>query len=193
MIDPIKVVAIGGTTRPNSSSEKALRIAARAAQNAGAQVCFITGSDLILPIYETQASDREERAIHLVQQVRGADGLLVSSPGYHGGMSGLIKNAIDYLEDLNNDARPYLHGRAVGCIASAYGWQASVTTLHQLRQVTHALRGWPTPMGGAINSQVTKFDESGESTDAAAISNLELIGTQVVEFAQAFRQPKPLA
>ncbi len=193
MIDPIKIVAIGGTTRPNSSSEKALRIAARAAQNAGAQVCFITGSDLILPIYETQASDREERAIHLVQQVRGADGLLVSSPGYHGGMSGLIKNAIDYLEDLNNDARPYLHGRAVGCIASAYGWQASVTTLHQLRQVTHALRGWPTPMGGAINSQVTKFDESGESTDAAAISNLELIGTQVVEFAQAFRQPKPLA
>ncbi|MGB4325650.1 MAG: NAD(P)H-dependent oxidoreductase [Candidatus Nanopelagicales bacterium] len=193
MIDPIKIVAIGGTTRPNSSSEKALRIAARAAQNAGAQVCFITGSDLILPIYETQASDREERAMHLVQQVRGADGLLVSSPGYHGGMSGLIKNAIDYLEDLNNDARPYLHGRAVGCIASAYGWQASVTTLHQLRQVTHALRGWPTPMGGAINSQVTKFDESGESTDAAAISNLELIGTQVVEFAQAFRQPKPLA
>lgn len=193
MIDPIKVVAIGGTTHPNSSSEKALRIAARAAQNAGAQVCFITGSDLILPIYETQASDREERAMHLVQQVRGADGLLVSSPGYHGGMSGLIKNAIDYLEDLNNDARPYLHGRAVGCIASAYGWQASVTTLHQLRQVTHALRGWPTPMGGAINSQVTKFDESGESTDAAAISNLELIGTQVVEFAQAFRQPKPLA
>jgi FMN reductase len=193
MIDPIKVVAIGGTTRPNSSSEKALRIAARAAQNAGAQVCFITGSDLILPIYETQASDREERAIHLVQQVRGADGLLVSSPGYHGGMSGLIKNAIDYLEDLNNDARPYLHGRAVGCIASAYGWQASVTTLHQLRQVTHALRGWPTPMGGAINSQVTQFDESGESTDAAAISNLELIGTQVVEFAQAFRQPNPLA
>lgn len=193
MIDPIKVVAIGGTTRPNSSSEKALRIAARAAQNAGAQVCFITGSDLILPIYETQASDREERAMHLVQQVRGADGLLVSSPGYHGGMSGLIKNAIDYLEDLNNDARPYLYGRAVGCIASAYGWQASVTTLHQLRQVTHALRGWPTPMGGAINSQVTKFDESGESTDAAAISNLELIGTQVVEFAQAFRQPKPLA
>ncbi len=193
MIDPIKIVAIGGTTRPNSSSEKALRIAARAAQNAGAQVCFITGSDLILPIYETQASDREERAIHLVQQVRGADGSLVSSPGYHGGMSGLIKNAIDYLEDLNNDARPYLHGRAVGCIASAYGWQASVTTLHQLRQVTHALRGWPTPMGGAINSQVTKFDESGESTDAAAISNLELIGTQVVEFAQAFRQPKPLA
>ncbi len=193
MIDPIKIVAIGGTTRPNSSSEKALRIAARAAQHSGAQVCFITGSDLILPIYETQSSDRDERAIRLVQQVRGADGLLISSPGYHGGMSGLIKNAIDYLEDLSDDARPYLHGRAVGCIASAYGWQASVTTLHQLRQVTHALRGWPTPMGGAINSQVTQFDESGQSTDVAAISNLELIGTQVVEFARAFRQPTPLS
>jgi FMN reductase len=100
-------------------------------------------------------------------------------------MSGLVKNAIDYLEDLSGDERPYLHGRAVGCISCAYGWQASVTTLHQLRQVTHALRGWPTPMGGAINSQVTIFDEDGGSSDAAAIGNLELVGTQVVEFARA--------
>jgi FMN reductase len=192
MSDLIHIVAIGGTTRPGSSSEKVLRVSARAAQDAGARVTFITGSDLILPIYETRTSERDERAQHLVAQVRNADGILISSPGYHGGMSGLIKNAIDYLEDLNDDPRPYLHGRAVGCIASAYGWQASVTTLHQLRQVTHALRGWPTPLGGAINSQVTQFDDAGESTDSAAISNLHIIGSQVVKFARAFRQTTPL-
>lgn len=191
MSELIHIVAIGGTTRPDSSSEKALRISAGAALDAGARVTFITGSDLILPIYETGNRERDERAQYLVDQVRNADGILISSPGYHGAMSGLIKNAIDYLEDLSNDPRPYLHGRAVGCIASAYGWQASVTTLHQLRQVTHALRGWPTPLGGAINSQITQFDDAGESTDSAAISHLKIIGSQVVEFAHAFRQTKP--
>lgn len=192
MSELIHIVAIGGTTRPDSSSEKALRISAGAARDAGAGITYITGSDLILPIYETQTSERDERAQHLVAQVRSADGVLISSPGYHGGMSGLIKNAIDYLEDLSDDPRPYLQGRAVGCIASAYGWQASVTTLNQLRQITHALRGWPTPLGGAINSQITQFDDARESNDSAAISHLKIIGSQVVEFAHAFRQTMPL-
>jgi FMN reductase len=183
---PISIIAIGGTTRPKSSSELALHVAARAATNAGAHVTMITGTDLLLPIYDTQSHERDSRATFLVDKVRQADGILLSSPGYHGGMSGLVKNAIDYLEDLSGDERPYLHGRAVGCISCAYGWQASVSTLHQLRQVTHALRGWPTPMGGVINSQVTIFDEHGGSSDAAAIGNLELVGTQVVEFARAF-------
>lgn len=186
MTKPITIVAIGGTTRSKSSSELALRVAARAATNAGARVTMITGADLLLPIYDTQSQERDSRAAFLVDKVRHADGVLLSSPGYHGGMSGLVKNAIDYLEDLRSDERPYLHGRAVGCISCAYGWQASVSTLHQLRQVTHALRGWPTPMGGAVNSQVTTFDVHGGSSDATAIDNLKLVGTQVVAFARAF-------
>ena len=40
---------------------------------------------------------------------RWADGLLVASPGYHGGISGMMKNALDYVEDLRADERVYLH------------------------------------------------------------------------------------
>jgi len=102
-------------------------------------------------------------------------------------MSGLFKNAIDYLEDLREDERPYLQGRGVGCIATAYGSQAAVATLQQLRQITHALRGWPTPLGGAINSLVSKFDNDGGCSDDSATTTLEMIGQQVVEFAQKHR------
>jgi FMN reductase len=182
----IQVVAIGGTTRPNSSSEKALRIAAQAAKDAGAQVSFITGTDLLMPIYDTQCFERTAESLHLIEQIRNADGVLISSPGYHGGMSGLIKNAIDYLEDLSGERRPYLDGRAVGCVAVAHGWQASVTTLHQLRHITHALRGWPTPMGAAVNTTETQFNADGTLEDLAAHAALARIGTQVVDFAEAF-------
>jgi FMN reductase len=182
----IQVVAIGGTTRPNSSSEKALRIAAQAATDAGAQVSFITGTDLLMPIYDTQSTERAAESLHLIERIRHADGVLISSPGYHGGMSGLIKNAIDYLEDLSGERRPYLDGRAVGCVAVAHGWQASVTTLHQLRQITHALRGWPTPMGAAVNTAETQFSADGTLEDLAAQAALTRVGPQVVDFAEAF-------
>ncbi|MDA9017464.1 MAG: NAD(P)H-dependent oxidoreductase [Candidatus Nanopelagicales bacterium] len=186
MTQRIQVVAIGGTTRPNSSSEKALRIAAQASKDAGAQVSFITGADLLMPIYDTQSTERAAESLHLIEQIRNADGVLISSPGYHGGMSGLIKNAIDYLEDLSGDRRPYLDGRAVGCVAVAHGWQASVTTLHQLRHITHALRGWPTPMGAAVNTAETQFSADGTLENPAANAALTRIGAQVVDFAEAF-------
>jgi len=183
-MSPVRILALGGSTRPGSSSEKALRIAAQAAEEAGASVTMITGRDLMLPIYDTESDAREPKAVALVEAVRSADGLLISSPGYHGGISGMMKNALDYIEDLRQDDPAYLHGRAVGCIAVAYGWQATVSTLHQLRQVTHALRGWPTPLGGTVNASVTAFADDGTINDAATQDQLRTIGLQVVEFAR---------
>jgi FMN reductase len=184
MMNEIRILAIGGSTRPNSSSEKALRIAADGAREAGGTVTVITSRDLMLPIYDTESQDRDPKAVALVDAVRSAHGIIVSSPGYHGGISGMMKNALDYIEDLGREDPPYLHGRAVGCIAVAYGWQATVSTLHQLRQVAHALRGWPTPLGGTINASVTEFAEDGSLADQSAQEQLRTIGTQVVEVAR---------
>jgi FMN reductase len=93
-----------------------------------------------------------------------------------------VKNALDYTEELRMDARPYLDGRAVACIACASGWQATTTTLISLRSIVHALRGWPTPLGVAINSTVTRFDADG-GVDESVGRQLETAGREVVAFA----------
>ena len=62
-----------------------------------------------------------------------ADGILLGSPGYHGGVSGLVKNALDYTEDMRGDERPYFDGRPVGAVATGAGWQGAVTTLTAMR------------------------------------------------------------
>ena len=64
-----------------------MRLAARGARDAGAHVTAITGRELMLPIYDTETSDRTPQALALVEAVRGAHGLLVASPSYHGGGS----------------------------------------------------------------------------------------------------------
>ena len=72
-----------------------------------------------------------------------------------------MKNALDYTEDMCKDAEPYLDGRAVGLIVCGHGWQSTGVVLSAFRSIVHALRGWPTPMGVAINTLVERFDEKG--------------------------------
>lgn len=179
----ISVVGIGGSLRNSSQSERALRIALEGAQELGAETTVITGDDLVLPFYDPAVPDRSDAARHLVERLRTADGVVLVSPGYHGTISGLMKNALDYVEDLRQDVRPYLDGRAVGCVAVALGWQAAVTTLTSLRSIVHSLRGWPTPLGSAVNSAEVRFDNGACSSETVA-SNLRTIGRQVAEFAQ---------
>jgi FMN reductase len=167
-----------------AASERALRIAAQECLDAGATVEFLTGRDLIVPIYDTEAPVPEPATRALVDAMRRADGLLLASPGYHGAVSGLVKNALDYAEELRRDDRPYLEGRAVGLIAVAHGWQTAVSTLTQLRTVVHALRGWPTPLGIAVNDAAGLIGADVGTTDPALVQQLRTMARQVVTFAQ---------
>jgi FMN reductase len=181
---PIKILGIGGSTRASSSAERALAFAAAQARLAGADVELFVGRRLMFPIFDTETAERTDDVLEFLAAVRRADALIVAAPGYHGALSGMIKNALDYLEDLRTDASVYLDGMAVGCIAVASGWQATTSTLQSLRQVVHALRGWPTPLGVAINSSVTRFCDDGRPDDESAASQLRTVGEQVVEFAR---------
>jgi FMN reductase len=179
------IVGLGGTVRPGSSSERALIKSLNAAEAAGARTDLFGGAFLSsLPIYNPHLPPCGGESGRFLEAVRRADGVIVSSPGYHGSISGLVKNALDVLEGLREDSRPYLHGRAVGCIVAASGAQACGSTLAALRSIVHALRGWPTPFGAALNSS-SLFDDEGEFNDARDAWQVETVAQQVVEFALA--------
>lgn len=176
------VVGIGGTTRPGSGTERALLESLNAAAMAGADTIAICGEALLLPLYRPDQSDRTPEARFLVEAIRKADGIIVASPSYHGGVSGLVKNALDYVEDLQGDSRVYLDGRAVGCIACGAGWNATGQTLGGMRAIVHALRGWPTPLGVVVNTSAAQADHGGNTDE-----QLRIVGRQVVAFANAMR------
>jgi FMN reductase len=158
-----------------------LSLALSAIERRGGTVRLFGGNALrALPHYGAQTGTDASR--ELLAAVRQADGLILASPGYHGSVSGLVKNAIDHLEETARDPRPYLQGMPVGLIATAYGWQATGSTLAALRSIVHALRGWPTPFGAAINSSATPFQD-GACSDSAIADQLTLVGHQVFDFA----------
>lgn len=181
------IVGIGGSTRARSVTERSLCLSLKSAEDVGAQTSIFGGTYLArLPICAPEKTERSPEQIEFIEAVRISDGIIVATPGYHGGVSGLVKNALDLLEDLREDKRCYLEGRAVGCIVTASGWQTCGTALSALRSIVHALRGWPTPLGAALNSSEGIFDASGECIDEKAATQLAIVGRQVVEFAHRF-------
>jgi FMN reductase len=181
---PRLIVGIGGTEREGSVTEACLREALHAAEQRGARVKLFSAISLALPMFNPTVDHRSGPAVTLIEGVRECDGLVLGSPAYHGGLSGLVKNALDYLEDLHDDQRPYLDGRAVGCIVCAYGGQATASTLTSMRNIVHALRGWPTPLGVTVSSD-SQMVGDGTVTGQPLRARLHVLGQQVVEFARS--------
>lgn len=171
------ILGIGGTVSSSSSSERVLEEALAAARDGGAETLAFTGAQMRrLPMYDPATAHRVPAARELVDALRMADGVIISSSAYHGVPSGMLKNALDYVEDLAHDDRPYLSGLPVGLISVALGWQGAVQNLSVLRTVVHSLRGWPTPYGCTINAA-----ERDRDLDAA----LTLVAREVVDAAGA--------
>lgn len=183
MPDGPLIVGFGGSTGPMSMTSLLLERCLAHAVTRGARTLVLGGDELgTLPIYGADGEPPTPVATALVEAVREADCVVIATPGYHGGMSGLVKNALDHLEGLRDDPRPYLDGRAVGVIVSAAGWQAAGTALVSVRSAIHALRGWPTPFGVTVNSVEQPINDDG-SFDQRVDGALEILAGQLVEFA----------
>ena len=169
------IVGIDGTTVAGSSTERALVMALEAARAAGLRTYLFGGEALAtLPLYVPCLSVRTRGEHGLVTSIGEASGVIIASPGYHGGVWGLVKNAIDQMEETARDPRPYLDNLPVGLIATAYGWQATGSTIAGLRAIVHALRGPPTSFAAAVKSAVCRFDADGGGSEAA-------VGRQVAD------------
>lgn len=176
------IVGIAGALNAGSASELAARAVLDRARSLGAETDLISGAMLEAPIYAYGRIEESENMRALVEKIGRADGLVIVSPSYHGCISGLLKNALDYVEELSGDARPYLSQRPVACISVAGGWQGASATLQALRNIVHALRGWPTPLGIALNSQQQRLPVDGAGGDEKTRGQLQTAADEVLSF-----------
>ncbi len=178
------IVGLGGTIREGSTAERALRAALARAAHLGCDTALFAGGALPAEIYDPSSPERSDQARSMVDALRRADGVIIATPAYHGSVSGLVKNAIDFIEDLRGDERVYLQDRAVGTIVCADGPQAMGATVAALRAIVHSLRGWPTPYAATLNSRQRPFGQDGQPSDPAAVQACEAVADDVVRFAR---------
>jgi multimeric flavodoxin WrbA len=127
----VKVLGINGSPRPYGNSFQALKLALRAAELEGAEVELVNlyeyeikpclgcvSDDIKACVYPCPINDD---MVKLYPKVIECDALIISSPIYWFGVSGLLKNFLDRLTVLENmiyiDGRSWLDGKVVGFIA----------------------------------------------------------------------------
>jgi FMN reductase len=186
-----RVVGIGGAIRHGSTSETALRWVMAAIAARGIDTTTFLGADLNVALFDPAAgaASDDPRILRYVDAVRACDAVVIASPVYHGNPSGLVKNALDHLQPLAGDARPYLSGRPVLCLAAGGGVQGAVGTLSALRDTVHALRGWPTPMQVPVNASARPFDDEGRCVDPRLEKAMTAAIDDLTRFVAAFAGP----
>jgi NAD(P)H-dependent FMN reductase len=171
------VVCLAGTLRAPSRLNRVIHLVAAEFEHLGMRVTVFDGASLMLPMYHPDLPTDDAAARFFLEAIADADGIVLGSPTYHGSVSGLLKNALDHINDLEFDPRPFLDGRPVGCITVASGQQGAVTALTTLRIIVHALRGWPTPLGITLGTP----DEAAEN--AQLEQQIPILVSQVARLA----------
>ena len=182
---PLHIVGMGGTLSRHSRSLHALQHALGAAENAGATTDLIALREINLPMYQPELGlgDYEAAVRDFIDRVREADAMIWSTGAYHGSLPGVMKNAIDFMQFLADDATPYLDKKVIGLIATAGGDIAAINTTNAMVNIVHALRGTVPSLSVAIPHAGRVFNADGSIKDAKWAKRLEMLGGLVVEMA----------
>lgn len=98
----LKLLTISGSLRKGSYNRKLLAEAVRAFGPAE-----VTDADLHLPLYDGDLEDADgvPESVHtLVEQIKAADAVVISSPEYNKGITGVLKNAFDWISRVPGGA-----------------------------------------------------------------------------------------
>ena len=140
------LILLGGSLREHSRSRALLRTSLALAKERGMDAELLDLFELDLPMFlpdrtfEDYPIEKRETIARVLAAYRRAHAMIWASPTYHGTVSGVFKNALDFAELLAQDARPYLRGCAVGIIAVN-----DTTTLTAMSHCVRELRAWLAP------------------------------------------------
>jgi len=128
---PLKVIAIAGSLRKTSYTRFALQVVLDEVKNLGGEIECIDLRQYTLPFCEGYDDQQDyPDLVKFKQEVAKADALVIGTPEYHGGYSGVIKNAIDLLD------RNIFENRIVGLVGVAGGSIGATNSLNGLRLIT---------------------------------------------------------
>ena len=182
----VNVVGVGGSMAETSRIAGALKIVLEGAQEAGANTAAFEIANLDLPMYAPGDAAPTPAALRLADAVYLADGVVWSSPMYHGTVSGSFKNALDWLQLLSDRDPPYLANKVVGLVSTAGGVQG-LQAVNTMEFVVRALRGWAVPLVIPVPRAWQAFDDQGRARDPGVDQQLRELGAEVTKASRQFR------
>lgn len=171
-----RVLGIGSSLRDNASSTTALSITLDFAKKYGAEIRLLDLRQTKLPLYDPVENTTTSDMKKTQDDVLWADALILSTPDYHGSMSGVMKNFLDYFW-------AEFAGKTFGYLCASH--EKGLTAMDQMRTAIRQCYGWSMPYGVSVSDRDDFTD--GKITPKLE-SRLDMLARDLVVYGNLLRQ-----
>lgn len=176
----INIVAISGSLKQESVNSKVLNHAVKIARAQGANVTVVDLNDYPMPllsedIEQQQGAPESAKALRAI--FAQADGILVASPEYNGSISGVLKNAIDWISrPSSGEDQPHaFRNKVVGLLSASPGALGGLRGLVHVKDIFYMLGAVVLPTQAAIGNTSSVIDDRGAVVDEIAQERINVV------------------
>src|SRR5215471_6917279 len=187
-----RILAFAGSTRTGSFNKKLTRIAAALAREAGGTVTEIDLRDFPLPLYDGDCETEQglpENGRRLKDLFLASDALVLACPEYNSGISGVLKNAIDWVSRPVKGRPPLecFSGKVAAIMSASPGALGGLRGLVQVRSILSNINVLVLPQQVSIPKAESAFTPEGGLADEGTRDKLRSEVTRLVEVTRRLR------
>ena len=177
---PVKILGLSGSYGLTSKNGLLLSAALDECQKLGAEVHIWNLVEKPLPLVGAEGSWQDANVKEFQALATECDGYILTSPEYHGTMSGVMKNTLDWVY------KDHVGGKAFG-LMSTLGGISNSNTLNHMRIAVRWIHGWCVPEQVAVGKVKEAFDEDNNLTDTDVAERVVGLAQSVVSAAIMLR------
>ena len=167
----LKILGVASSMRDSSYSTRVLKLILEKTEKIDAEIKLLNLRELQLPMYHPEQNSSPELD-KITEYVKWADAFVLASPDYHGSMSGVMKNFLDFFwSDFA--------GKTFGYICASH--EKGLTVMDQMRTAIRQCYGWSMPYGISVNSD-QDFDQQGNIVNENVLSRIETTARDLVVY-----------
>jgi NAD(P)H-dependent FMN reductase len=175
----LKVLGVGSSMRKRSFGTKALKIVLERMEKLEAETHLLDLRKVKMPTFNPNSSmQSDNRLKEITGEVNWADVFILTTPDYHGSMSGPMKNFLDhYWQEFA--------GKTFGYICASH--EKGLTVMDQMRTAVRQCYGWSLPYGISVNGE-EDFNEAGEIVSSLLTKRLRMLARDLVVYGGLIRK-----
>ncbi len=151
----MKIAIVASSNREGSTSTKLSRYIESLLLDRGHDMTFFDIHKQPLTIYNPDIEATTDNELLFVKQLTDADGIVLATADYHGGMTGALKNALDFVGSDQFAGKPVL-------LVSSAGGPNGMSSLQQMTLTVRHCHGIVCPEWISIGRGQKDFDEEGK-------------------------------
>jgi NAD(P)H-dependent FMN reductase len=182
-----RILAFAGSTRRDSFNKRLVPIAAKGASDAGAEITLIDLKDFPLPLFDQDLEAEQgmpDNGTKLKKLFIDHDGLLIASPEYNSSITGVLKNAIDWVSRPAPGEPPLVafRGKVATLMSASPGALGGLRGLVHLRSILGNIGVVVLPDQVCVARAREAFQPDGSLIDPKQQTSIESLGKTLASF-----------